>query len=89
MIATYEGVVTKSFTHTHKEKKHIYNKMLLARKINLNQLKKTVISQQVKIFSQPQTSRTLCTTSFLTNQSENHAGSTAKTSRVYYGKKFK
>lgn len=62
--------------------------MLLARKINLNQLKNAVISQQVKIFSQLQSSRTLCTTSYLTKQSENQAGSTAKTSRVYYGKKF-
>lgn len=68
--------------HTNTYKRFI--EMLLARKINLNQLK--LISQQLKIFSASQSTRTLCTTSFLTKQSENQAGSSATTTRVYYGK---
>lgn len=71
--------------HTNTYKRFI--EMLLARKINLNQLKNAAISQQLKIFSASQSTRTLCTTSFLTKQSENQAGSSAATTtRVYYGK---
>ena len=82
--------------HTSKEEKlrartNTYKRfieMLLARKINLNQLKNAVISQQLKIISASQSSRTLCTTSFLTKQAENQAGSSATTTtRVYYGMK--
>lgn len=60
--------------------------MLLARKINLkinlNQLKNAVISQQHKLLSLPQSSRTLSTSQILANKSENDA-----TSRIYFGKK--
>lgn len=82
---TAEGLLLfASFVKKQKEEEKNL-KMLLARKISLKQLKNAVILQQNKIISIAQTPKTLCTTSFLTKQSENHT-TTQSPIRVYYGK---
>lgn len=76
------GTETKS-SLIHKKK--YLRKMILSRKINLNQFKSIVISQQNKIFLITQSPRTLHNSSFLTKQSEG-SNKPSDSQRIYYGK---